>query len=44
MLASGSQAPVMSAASAGFGTPTALRLHFRKALDTSPAQYRRTFR
>ncbi len=32
------------AASAGFGTPTALRLHFRKALDTSPAQYRRTFR
>jgi AraC family transcriptional regulator, transcriptional activator FtrA len=32
------------AASAGFGTPAALRLHFRKALDTSPAQYRRTFR
>ena len=32
------------AASAGFGTPAALRLHFRKALATSPAQYRRTFR
>ena len=29
---------------AGFGTPAALRLHFRKALATSPAQYRRTFR
>jgi len=32
------------AASAGFGTPAALRLHFRKALAISPAQYRRTFR
>ena len=32
------------AVSAGFGTPAALRLHFRKALATSPAQYRRTFR
>ena len=32
------------AASAGFGTPAALRLHFRKALATSPAAYRRTFR
>lgn len=32
------------AASAGFGTPAALRLHFRKALATSPATYRRTFR
>jgi transcriptional regulator GlxA family with amidase domain len=32
------------AASAGFGTPATLRLHFRKALATSPAAYRRTFR
>jgi transcriptional regulator GlxA family with amidase domain len=32
------------AADAGFGTPAALRLQFQKALDTSPAAYRRTFR
>jgi AraC family transcriptional regulator, transcriptional activator FtrA len=32
------------AASAGFGTPAAMRLQFQKALDTSPAAYRRTFR
>lgn len=32
------------AAGAGFGTPAALRLHFQKALDASPAAYRRTFR
>lgn len=32
------------AASAGFGTPAAMRLHFRKALATSPAAYRKTFR
>lgn len=31
------------AASTGFGTPAALRLQFQKALDTSPAAYRRTF-
>jgi AraC family transcriptional activator FtrA len=29
---------------AGFGTPAAMRLQFQKALDTSPAAYRRTFR
>jgi AraC family transcriptional activator FtrA len=32
------------AASAGFGTPAALRLQFQQALDTSPAAYRQTFR
>ena len=32
------------AASAGFGTPAAMRLQFQQALDTSPAAYRRTFR
>ena len=32
------------AASAGFGTPAAMRLQFQKTLDTSPAAYRRTFR
>jgi transcriptional regulator GlxA family with amidase domain len=32
------------AVSAGFGTPAAMRLQFQKALDTSPAAYRRTFR
>ena len=32
------------AANAGFGTPAALRLQFRRALATSPAAYRRTFR
>jgi transcriptional regulator GlxA family with amidase domain len=32
------------AASAGFGTPAAMRLQFQKALDTSPAAYRRVFR
>jgi transcriptional regulator GlxA family with amidase domain len=32
------------AASAGFGTPAAMRLQFQKALDASPAAYRRTFR
>ena len=32
------------AASAGFGTPAAMRLQFRQALDTSPAAYRQTFR
>lgn len=32
------------AASAGFGTPAAMRQQFQKALDTSPAAYRRTFR
>lgn len=32
------------AASVGFGTPAAMRLQFQKALDTSPAAYRRTFR
>ncbi|HXT92568.1 MAG TPA: helix-turn-helix domain-containing protein [Trebonia sp.] len=32
------------AASAGFGTPAALRLQFKQALDTSPAAYRQTFR
>ena len=32
------------AASAGFGTPAAMRLLFQQALDTSPAAYRRTFR
>jgi AraC family transcriptional regulator, transcriptional activator FtrA len=31
------------AASAGFGTPAAMRLQFQRALDTSPAAYRRTF-
>jgi hypothetical protein len=31
------------AASAGFGTPAAMRLQFQQALDTSPASYRRTF-
>jgi transcriptional regulator GlxA family with amidase domain len=31
------------AASSGFGTPAALRQHFRRALATSPAEYRRTF-
>ena len=30
--------------SAGFGTPAAMRLQFQKALDISPAAYRRTFR
>ncbi|MGA7417728.1 MAG: helix-turn-helix domain-containing protein, partial [Acidimicrobiales bacterium] len=29
---------------AGFGTPAAMRLHFQKTLDTSPAAYRRAFR
>jgi transcriptional regulator GlxA family with amidase domain len=29
---------------AGFGTPTALRQHFARALDTSPTAYRRAFR
>ncbi len=32
------------AASAGFGTPAAMRSQFQQALDTSPAAYRRTFR
>jgi AraC family transcriptional regulator, transcriptional activator FtrA len=32
------------AAMAGFGTPSAMRLQFQKALDTSPAAYRQTFR
>ena len=32
------------AASAGFGTPAAMRLQFQQALDTSPAAYRQTFR
>jgi AraC family transcriptional activator FtrA len=32
------------AASAGFGTPAAMRLQFQQDLDTSPAAYRRTFR
>jgi AraC family transcriptional activator FtrA len=32
------------AASAGFGTPAAMRLQFQHALDTSPAAYRQTFR
>lgn len=32
------------AVSAGFGTPAAMRQQFHKALDTSPAAYRRTFR
>jgi transcriptional regulator GlxA family with amidase domain len=29
---------------AGFGTPAAMRLHFQRALHTSPAAYRRCFR
>ena len=29
---------------AGFGTAAAMRLHFQKTLDTSPAVYRRAFR
>ncbi|HEY2506160.1 MAG TPA: helix-turn-helix domain-containing protein [Streptosporangiaceae bacterium] len=32
------------AASAGFGSPAAMRLQFQQALDTSPATYRQTFR
>jgi AraC family transcriptional regulator, transcriptional activator FtrA len=32
------------AASAGFGSPAAMRLQFKLALDTSPAAYRQTFR
>lgn len=32
------------ATDAGFGSPPALRLHFQRALRTSPAAYRRTFR
>jgi AraC family transcriptional activator FtrA len=32
------------AANAGYGTPAALRLQFQRALATSPAAYRRTFR
>jgi AraC family transcriptional regulator, transcriptional activator FtrA len=32
------------AASAGFGTSTAMRLQFRQVLDTSPVAYRQTFR
>lgn len=32
------------AASAGFGTPAAMRLRFKQLLDTSPAAYRQTFR
>jgi AraC family transcriptional activator FtrA len=32
------------AASAGFGTPAAMRLQFQQVLDTSPAAYRQTFR
>lgn len=31
------------AAEAGFGTPAAMRLHFQRALHTSPAAYRRCF-
>jgi len=31
------------AASAGFGTPSAMRQQFQKTLDTSPAAYRQTF-
>jgi AraC family transcriptional regulator, transcriptional activator FtrA len=31
------------AASAGFGTSAAMRLHFQQALDTSPTAYRQTF-
>lgn len=32
------------AASAGFGSPAAMRLQFQQALDTSPTAYRQTFR
>jgi transcriptional regulator GlxA family with amidase domain len=32
------------ATEAGFGTPAAMRLHFQRALHTSPAAYRRCFR
>jgi transcriptional regulator GlxA family with amidase domain len=32
------------ASSAGFGTPAGLRLHFARALRTSPSAYRRAFR
>jgi transcriptional regulator GlxA family with amidase domain len=32
------------ATDAGFGTPAAMRLHFQRALRTSPAAYRRCFR
>jgi AraC family transcriptional activator FtrA len=32
------------AASAGFGTPAAMRLQFQQALNTSPGAYRQTFR
>jgi AraC family transcriptional activator FtrA len=32
------------AASAGFGSPAAMRLQFQQTLDTSPAAYRQTFR
>lgn len=32
------------AASAGFGTPAAMRLQFQQALGTSPTAYRQTFR
>jgi transcriptional regulator GlxA family with amidase domain len=32
------------ATDSGFGTPAAMRLHFQRALKTSPAAYRRCFR
>jgi AraC family transcriptional regulator, transcriptional activator FtrA len=32
------------AVAAGFGTAAAMRLHFQRALDTSPVAYRRAFR
>lgn len=32
------------ASTAGFGTGAAMRLHFQRAVHTSPASYRRTFR
>ena len=44
LLENTSQSIDQIAASAGFGTPAAMRLQFQKTLDTSPAAYRRTFR
>jgi transcriptional regulator GlxA family with amidase domain len=44
-LLEGTDLPVEHVAErAGFGTPTALRRHFARALETSPAAYRRAFR
>jgi transcriptional regulator GlxA family with amidase domain len=44
-LLEGTDLPVEQvAARAGFGTAVALRQHFSRALSTSPAAYRRTFR